>query len=192
MKNATYKLLVTLLLLVVLLGGATLLYRAWSSGDTLANLTEAPTEAIQTGDTGAKAAPDFTVVDADGSEHSLSDYLGTPVVVNFWATWCGPCQMEMPEFEAAYQEYGDRIRFMMVNLTDGYSDTQESAAGFIEDKGYTFPVFFDTSAQAARTYGVSSIPVTCFIDARGNLVSQRIGMINADTLAQAIRQILPE
>ncbi|MBP3544577.1 MAG: TlpA family protein disulfide reductase, partial [Lachnospiraceae bacterium] len=69
-------------------------------------------------------APDFTVIDAEGNEVKLSDMRGKPVVVNFWASWCGPCKMEMPEFEEVYKELGDEVHFMMVNLTDGWQETQ--------------------------------------------------------------------
>lgn len=186
MKNSTYKLIVTILVLVIVLGGAVLMYRAWSDTAFL-NMVAAEQETLT-----RDLAPDFAVVDAQGNQHRLSDYLGTPVILNFWASWCGPCQMEMPEFEEAYQEYGGQIQFMMINLTDGYSDTVESATQTIMEGGYTFPVFFDTEREAAMNYNTSAIPVTCFIDAQGALVSTHVGMLSTDALQQGIDSILSE
>ncbi|MBQ4347432.1 MAG: TlpA family protein disulfide reductase, partial [Firmicutes bacterium] len=87
-------------------------------------------------------APDFTVYDSEGNAVMLSDFIGKPIVLNFWASWCGPCKMEMPEFNEAYAELGEDIQFLMVNVTTG-RETQESASAFIEENGYSFPVFYD-------------------------------------------------
>lgn len=74
-----------------------------------------------------KRAPDFVVTDTDGNAVTLSQFFGKPIVLNFWATWCMPCVYELPDFEEAFREYGDRVVFMMINQTNGYSDTfQES------------------------------------------------------------------
>lgn len=134
-------------------------------------------------------APNFTVIDTDGNEVSLADFRGKPVVLNFWASWCGPCQSEMPAFEAAYAAEGEEIHFLMVNLTDGSRETVETAKAFVEDAGYTFPVYFDTKVDAAAVYGVRSIPVTYFIDAEGNVVVYGSGALNATTLEKGLSMI---
>lgn len=136
------------------------------------------------------AAPDFTVYDSQGNPVDLSDFQGKPVVLNFWATWCGPCKNEMPEFEEAYHTYGDQVQFLMVNLTDGSYDTVESVTEFIVEAGYTFPVFFDTQSDAAMTYNVQSIPTSYFIDEAGNIVAQATGMLSAEKLQEGINLIL--
>ncbi len=137
------------------------------------------------------AAADFTVYDRSGSQISLSDMRGTPVVLNFWASWCGPCQSEMPVFESMYSEYGDEVHFMMVNLTGG-NETADSAEKFIESKGYSFPVYFDSNGQAALAYSVYSIPETYFIDADGNIKGNIKGTLDENSLREGIDMIYKE
>ena len=133
-----------------------------------------------------KLAPDFTVVDAEGNEVKLSDFIGKPVIVNFWASWCYPCKSEMPDFENAYQEYGEEIQFLIVNMIDGSSETVETAKSYMEEQGYTFPVFYDTQGDAAITYGVSSIPATYFIYADGKPAAYARGALDAEKLQRGI------
>ena len=133
-------------------------------------------------------APDFTVYDGEGDPVKLSDYLGKPIVLNFWASWCGPCQMEMPHFEQAYLDLGAQIQFVMVNMTGG-RETQKSAQDFLDETGYTFPVFFDLDMDAAYAYGVYSLPMTVFIDEAGNVQDLAIGAIDEATLFSKIDTI---
>lgn len=136
------------------------------------------------------SAPDFTVVDGDGNEVKLSDFFGKPIVLNFWASWCGPCKIEMPDFQAKYEEYGEKIQFLMVNLTDGRQETVESARSYIDGVGYTFPVYFDTELSAAIAYGVSAIPATYFIDEHGVLVAYGKSALSAEKLQTGIDVVL--
>ena len=131
-------------------------------------------------------APDFTVYDLDGNEVNLSDYYGKPIVLNFWASWCGPCQMEMPDFDEKHQELGEDVTFLMVNMTDGARETVEGASAFVAERNYAFPVFFDTDRNAAAAYGVNSLPTTYFIDAEGYAIAQAIGAIDMEALQRGI------
>ena len=193
--------------LVVLIGGASVLYNKYSSEvETEGLLTEnseqatIEEEAATESDEAAASeesqelvpAPDFTVYDADGNEVSLSDFIGKPTVVNFWASWCGPCQMEMPDFDKMYQELGEEVNFFMVNMTDGSRETIEIAKKFVEDAGYSFPIYYDTDMDAAMTYGVNSLPSTYFIDAEGHAVARGQGAIDAETLRYGIDMISGE
>ena len=136
-------------------------------------------------------APDFTVYDRDGNRYKLSDFQGKPVLLNFWASWCGPCKSEMPDIEKAFSTYGDEIHFLIVNMTDGQQETVESAFSYISDNGYTFPVYFDTQQEAAYAYGVYSIPVTYLIDSDGNYQGYFRGAMSSDILQQGIDLLLP-
>lgn len=136
-------------------------------------------------------APDFTVYTKDGTPAKLSDFRGKPVVLNFWASWCPPCKAEMPDFQAAWEQHGENVHFLMVNMTDGMQETQAQAEEFLKNAGYTFPVYFDTATEAATTYAVYSIPSTYFIGAGGEAVAYATGAIDADTLQAGLDMILP-
>jgi len=140
--------------------------------------------------TSLKTAADFTVLGGAGEQVTLSSKIGKPIVVNFWATWCGPCQSEMPAFDAMHRKYGDKVTFMMIDLTDGSRDTVESAAAFIKERGYGFPVYFDTTLSAANSYGAYSIPLSVFINKNGEIVTTHTGAMDEATLENYIKTIL--
>ena len=186
MKNSKAVFVLVALLFAGLMAAAAVLYGNLSSRYDSGSLAaqEDPSRVI--------LAPDFTVTGQDGSQTALSDFLGTPVVLNFWASWCGPCKSEMPAFDTAWAEYSDRVQFMMVNLTDNARETQASARDFLDGSGYSFPVFFDTGLSAAAAYGVTGIPVTYFINARGQIVARASAAMDYDTLVTGIGLLLED
>lgn len=200
MKNKS--LIIAALLLVVFIGGAALLYNRLAP-QMEQNIFNTETESQQTEqsesnsdnstenseETEASKAPDFIVYDADGNEVRLSHYSGKPTIVNFWASWCGPCQSEMPAFEEKYKEYGDEIQFMMINVTDGDRETLDKAKKFVENSGYTFPVFYDTDLNASGRYYVYYLPTTFFIDAEGYMATYATSALSSEVLQTGIDYI---
>lgn len=190
MNKKVIILILLAVLLVALMGGASVLYDKLG-GEVDAKQLATQQTTVPTGETAGQLpmAPDFTVYDRDGNPVRLADYIGKPVVLNCWASWCGPCQMEMPDFEEKFKELGEDIQFLMVNMTDGSRETVDIAAGFIAEEGYTFPVFYDTDQNVAITYGVYSLPTTFFIDAQGHAIAQATGAIDSATLQKGIDMI---
>lgn len=185
------------LVLVVLIGGAYVLYGRLSADARPDNLSaQTPTETESQMPQGSDApaetepskveAPDFTVENADGEEVKLSDYVGKPIVLNFWASWCSPCKSEMPEFNEAWEELDGEVQFLMVNMTDGSRETVDTAKEYVEGQGFSFPVFFDTGSEAAMAYSAYSLPTTYFIDAEGYVVARAVGAIDRDTLQKGL------
>jgi len=187
------KLIVGVAAFVLLLIGASVLYNNLAKEyKPEANLQAVPdsaeTEQIPAEQESAKVI-DFTMENMAGEEITLYSLVGKPLVLNFWASWCGPCKMEMPDFEEKYLELGSELNFLMVNMTDGSRETVSIASNFIDEQGYTFPVYYDTQSSAAITYSVYSLPTTYFIDADGYIIAQASGAIDAETLQKGIDMI---
>ena len=183
--SSKLKFIIFIIAFAIIIGTAAIIFTTYTNRSSDDAQTSPDTTTSET-EPEKQLAPDFKIVDREGKELKLSDMRGKPVILNFWASWCGPCKSEMPDFDAAFKKYGNEINFMMVNLTDGSKETIETASTFIDGTDYTFPVYFDTASQGAAAYGVSSIPVTYFIDAEGYLVAYGKGMLSADALQSGI------
>ena len=184
---------ILLAVLVVVLVGAWFLYDNLGSQFSTAGLVPQQTIAPETtGSTAETVAtvPNITVTDLQGKPVQLHDFFGKPILLNFWASWCGPCKSEMPDLDAAYRQYSDDIHFLIVNLTDGSRETVESASSYIRQEGYSFPVYYDTSGEAALAYQAYSIPVTYFISADGEPIAYYPGAMSRDILQQGIDLLL--
>lgn len=184
----TVKWVLIAVLLVVLIAGAALLYHRLRNDYNGNNLMGESQMQDSPASKSANAAPDFTVLDDEGNEVKLSDYKGKPVVLNFWATWCYYCKLEMPDFNEACQKYPD-VQFLMVNATDGVQETMSSAKEYVRQENYQFDIFFDTTLEAVSAYYVTGFPSTFFIDQDGNLVTRGNGMLDRETLEKGIKMI---
>lgn len=143
-------------------------------------------------------APDFTLVDQNGETHTLSDYQGKVVFLNFWATWCGPCQREMPEIEQLYLDSGGNAEDLVVlgvanpksadypNAVD--NKTAEEITKFLADGGYTYPVVMDVTGDLFRQYGISAYPTTFMIDAQGSVFGYIQGSLTRDIMDSIVEQ----
>ena len=190
--NAKIKTLVGIAALALIIATAALIYNSRGKEAGLLNdLNPAAgrmENAAASQDTKTKA-PDFTVSDGKGNSVKLSDMAGKPVVLNFWASWCPPCKIEMPDFNKIYKETGNEIQFMMVDLVDGQRETVETGARYVREQGFSFPVYFDTRQEGAYAYGIRSIPTTFFIDKDGYIVTGAQGAINEEILRRGIELI---
>lgn len=138
-----------------------------------------------------KEAKDFEVYDEEGNIVKLSDYKDKkPVVINIWASWCGPCKAEMPYFEDAINKYGDKVEFLMINLTDGQRETKEKALKFLKDNNLEMDVLYDLDYSAANAYNIRGIPRTIFIDKGGNIIYDREGALNYEILETNIKKLI--
>lgn len=119
-------------------------------------------------------APDFTLEDLDGNPVRLADQQGQVVLINFWATWCGPCRLEMPALQARYDALKDEgFTVLAVNL----DEPREDAALFAQDLGLTFPVLLDPGAKVNDLYRVRGYPTSYFVDRQGNVDALHVGIM---------------
>ena len=181
MKAQTKWLLLLVLLIVVLVGGG-MVYQQLKDQYQVDNLqTATPSEEDHSSEE-KMAIPNFELQDWEGNPVEFSSFLGKPVIINFWASWCPNCAEQLVVMQSIYEEYEDRVTFFMVNVTDGVKETITDGKDYIADKGYTFPVYYDINLQASSAYGASSIPITYLIDADGNIAAYGMGTLNEEVI----------
>lgn len=134
--------------------------------------------------------PDFTVLDGNGEEVSISEYRGKKVIVNFWASWCPPCIREMPEFQALHNELNEEETILLaINLTDGQRETKTLADNFLAENNLNLNVLYDTVGNAFYEFGVTSIPQTFFLDEEGTVQYSILGMTDKVTLDAVLERM---
>lgn len=139
-------------------------------------------------------ALDFTLTDQFGNTHTLDQYKGKTILLNFWATWCGPCRSEMPDLQAVYEDYGNNEKDLVVlgvaapNL--GQEGSAEDITAFLEENGYTYPTLMNEDASLFYSYGISSFPTTFMIDKNGNVYGYIMGAQSREVFDDIIQQTM--
>lgn len=137
---------------------------------------------------------DLELTDQFGNTHTLSDYKGKVIFLNFWATWCGPCRNEMPDIQKLYDEYsaqGEDAEVVILGIAGpgiGQEESAEEIADFMTENGYTYPVLMDTSGEMFTQYGISAFPTTFMIDKDGNVYGYVPGQMTEDIMRSIIDQ----
>ena len=130
-------------------------------------------------------APDFELETVDGDLVRLSDLRGEVVALNFWATWCAPCRLEMPDLQARADAYGDRLTVLGVN----FDETAEEVDAFRQEVGVRFPLLLDPGGEVQRLYRVLGYPTTFFIDSEGVIRIQHLGLMSAEQIDQYLEEL---
>lgn len=137
-------------------------------------------------------APDFTLTDQFGESHTLSDYQGKIVFLNFWATWCSPCKSEMPDIQALYEAHGGNAEDLVVlgvaQPGVGREGSSEDIADFLAKGGYTYPVVMDEDGSVFAQYGIRAFPTTFMISSDGTVYGYVEGAISAEIMEDIVRQ----
>lgn len=190
-------------LLLVIMGILVFTGRSGAFFNTVPSTSQADTgtAAEQPGQTAEEtlAAFDFTLTDQYGNQHTLSDYKGKVVFLNFWATWCGPCKQEMPHIQALYEEYGKNqndVVFLAVanpsseSYPNGVDGSYEEIIEFLNDNQYTYPVVFDETGKVFSDYFVNAYPTTFMIDKKGDIYGYLSGSLSKEAMIRIIEQTL--
>ncbi|HEY8820303.1 MAG TPA: TlpA disulfide reductase family protein [Dehalococcoidia bacterium] len=130
-------------------------------------------------------APDFTLPGLDGTPVRLSDLRGKTVLINFWATWCGPCRKEFPELVKLVQQQGDRG---LVVLAVDVSESRDDVARFAQEFGATFPIVLDSDSSVVQSYRLIGLPTSLFVDRDGILRAQQLGPLSEASLTAKLGQ----
>ncbi|MFC5701513.1 peroxiredoxin family protein [Cohnella faecalis] len=133
-------------------------------------------------------APSFSLAGIDGSLYKWRQFRGKPVVLNFWASWCGPCKDEAPSFVKLHDTYKKELTIIAINLTA--ADSEKSAREFADEYGFSFPVLLDKDGSVAKRYKIRPIPSTFFIDKDGYIVDGVLGSLGAEDLKIRAEKLL--
>jgi len=124
--------------------------------------------------------PDFTLTSSTGDPISLSDYRGKIVFLNFWTTWCKYCLEEMPDFQEAYEKYGDDLQILLVNVTTNENIDRQGVIDWYEQFDYTMPMVLDEEGDVSSQFTIPGYPTTYFIDRDGSFISYYPGLMSSE------------
>ncbi|RRJ65139.1 TlpA family protein disulfide reductase [Paenibacillus oralis] len=154
-----------------------------------AQTVEPVTEELETGIQKGQLAPDFTLMDLEGNPVKLSDFKGKRVLLNFWATWCPPCRVEMPHMQKFYEDYeSEDVVILGVNMTLT-EENPDGVQNFVKDEQLTFPIVLDKEGDALQTYQVIAYPTTYLLDSTGVIREKFMGAINYEIMEKYVAEI---
>lgn len=180
--NAKNKLLVIIIICILVIVGGSYLYNKISN-------FEFKFDNRETKDT-RKAMPEVIIYNEEDQEISTSSFKGKPTVINFWTTWCQYCEMEMPEFEKAYNKYKESVNFVLIDTLDNSEETKENGINFKNKHNLTMPIYFDRNHQAISKFGAPGFPTTYFIDKNGYIYKISASMLTEEKLFEYIDKII--
>lgn len=164
--------------MILFLLGAALVFTLYT------NLTKDKNDQLQIG----SKAPNFVLTDMNGNQHKLSDYKGKGVFLNFWGTWCKPCEYEMPYMEKQYQVYKDQgVQILAVNV----GESKYAVNHFVSKHHLSFPVMIDKGEEVGSAYHVDPLPVTFLIDKDGKIIDRLTGSLSEENIQQQMERIKP-
>lgn len=132
-----------------------------------------------------KQAPEFTLEDLSGQQISLSDLQGKVVLLNFWATWCGPCRIEMPALQSRHEQYPEKLSVVGLN----FDEPKENVVAFAEEFGLTFTILLDPGGEIQNEYRIRGYPTTVFLDENGIVQIVHIGIMSEDQLDDYLQEM---
>jgi cytochrome c biogenesis protein CcmG/thiol:disulfide interchange protein DsbE len=186
--------LAALVCLVAGVTGASLGWAVYGPGSDGGQVAEQSTQPVRDapiqplrGNPIGQRAPDFTLLALDGTSYTLSDIHDRPVLINFWATWCGPCRTEMPVIEAAYQAHRAEGLIVLGIDVEENPEVAEAFAGWL---GITFPVLDDGTGEVMRRYRVTALPTSFFVDVDGVIRAWQVGAVTEAALDRHLATIL--
>jgi len=147
---------------------------------------QVPDTGLQVAPVKGALAPDFALVELEGETVSLSDFHGQPVLINLWATWCGPCRIEMPTIQSRFEEYRDEG---FIVLAVNFDEKKEDVQAFGDEFGLTFLMLLDPGAKVQKLYRTRSYPSSFFVDRNGVIQVQHIGVMTEGNLDGNLAQI---
>lgn len=149
---------------------------------------EQPDEQVNTGPRKGELAPDFTLATLTGETLTLSDLKGKKVILNVWASWCPPCRAEMPDMQRFFEDHGEKVEIVAVNLIQSEL-SRDNVDQFVEEFELTFPIVLDEDSEVAKAYYAVTIPTSYVIDSKGVIQNKIVGPMSYEWMKAAINSI---
>lgn len=179
--------LILILVLVIIMIGT---YIKQQTEQSQAIVENAKGQEVETGIANGQLAPDFTLTNLSGEEVTLSDLRGKHIILNFWATWCPPCEAEMPHFQKYYDKYAEKDNVEIIGVNATYAKEKvERVEQFVSGYELTFPILLEPTGNVAKQYEVLTIPATFFIDAEGYVQRQIKGPLDLEALQDYVAEL---